>query len=177
MERKEMIEKLMNKAKISYEEAESALEKNNWDLLDAMIYLERQGKVNESKVGNAVVLVKESDNEKSDSRKEKCGGFGTMFGRFCRFVKNVIHKGNRNYFSINKEGEKTIKISLTISSLLLIFAFWPVVILLLVGLFFGYKYSLTGPDIKCDKVNDILGKASNSAEDIKKDFNEGYKNC
>ena len=143
MERKEMIEKLMNKAKISYEEAESALEKNNWDLLDAMIYLERQGKVNESKVGNAVVLVKESDNEKSDSKKEKCGGFGTMFGRFCRFVKNVIHKGNRNYFSINKEGEKTIKISLTISSLLLIFAFWPVVILLLVGLFFGYKYSLT----------------------------------
>lgn len=41
MERKEMIEKLMNKAKVSYEEAESALEKNNWDLLDAMIYLER----------------------------------------------------------------------------------------------------------------------------------------
>ena len=174
MERIEMVEKLMSKANVSYEEAQQALEKNNWDLLDAMVYLERQGKVKTSQENKSIVLTKESS---EDKKEKKQGGVGAMFGRVCRFVKNLIKKGNENYFEINKEGEKPIKISLTISTLLLIIAFWPVVVLLVVGLFLGYKYSLTGLDIKCDTVNDILGKASSSAEDIKNDFNREYRNC
>ncbi len=174
MERIEMVEKLMSKANVSYEEAQQALEKNNWDLLDAMVYLERQGKVKTSQENKSIVLTKESS---EDKKEKKQGGVGAMFGRVCRFVKNLIKKGNENYFEINKEGEKPIKISLTISTLLLIIAFWPVVVLLVVGLFLGYKYSLTGLDIKCDTVNDILGKASSSAEDIKNDFNKEYRNC
>ncbi len=174
MERIEMVEKLMSKANVSYEEAQQALEKNNWDLLDAMVYLERQGKVKTSQENKSIVLTKESS---EDKKEKKQGGVGAMFGRVCRFVKNLIKKGNENYFEINKEGEKPIKISLTISTLLLIIAFWPVVVLLVVGLFLGYKYSLTGLYIKCDTVNDILGKASSSAEDIKNDFNKEYRNC
>lgn len=174
MERIEVVEKLMSKANVSYEEAQQALEKNNWDLLDAMVYLERQGKVKTSQENKSIVLTKESS---EDKKEKKQGGVGAMFGRVCRFVKNLIKKGNENYFEINKEGEKPIKISLTISTLLLIIAFWPVVVLLVVGLFLGYKYSLTGLDIKCDTVNDILGKASSSAEDIKNDFNKEYRNC
>ena len=174
MERIEMVEKLMRKANVSYEEAQQALEKNNWDLLDAMVYLERQGKVKTSQENKSIVLTKESS---EDKKEKKQGGVGAMFGRVCRFVKNLIKKGNENYFEINNDGEKPIKISLTISTLLLIIAFWPVVVLLVVGLFLGYKYSLTGLDIKCDTVNDILGKASSSAEDIKNDFNKEYRNC
>lgn len=174
MERIEMVEKLMSKANVGYEEAQQALESTNWDLLDAMVYLERQGKVKTSQENKSIVLVKESS---EDKKEKKQGGVGAMFGRVCRFVKNLIKKGNENYFEINKEGEKPIKISLTISTLLLIIAFSPVVVLLIVGLFLGYKYSLTGPDMKCNTVNDILGKASSSAEDIKNDFNREYRNC
>lgn len=174
MERIEMVEKLMSKANVGYEEAQQALESTNWDLLDAMVYLERQGKVKTSQENKSIVLAKESPEDKKEKKQR---GVGAMFGRVCRFIKNLIKKGNENYFEINKEGEKPIKISLTISTLLLIIAFWPVVVLLVVGLFLGYKYSLTGPDIKCDTVNDILGKASSSAEDIKNDFNKEYKKC
>lgn len=174
MERIEMVEKLMSKANVGYEEAQQALESTNWDLLDAMVYLERQGKVKTSQENKSIVLAKESS---EDKKEKKQGGVGAMFGKVCRFVKNLIKKGNENYFEINKEGEKPIKISLTISTLLLIIAFSPVVVLLIVGLFLGYKYSLTGPDMKCNTVNDILGKASSSAEDIKNDFNREYRNC
>ena len=45
MEHIEMVEKLMEKANVSYAEAKQALENNNWDMLDALIELERQGKV------------------------------------------------------------------------------------------------------------------------------------
>ena len=174
MERIEMVEKLMSKANVGYEEAQQALESTNWDLLDAMVYLERQGKVKTSQENKSILLEKESSEDKKEKKQR---GVGAMFGRVCRFIKKHNKKGNENYFEINKEGEKPIKISLTISTLLLIIAFWPVVVLLVVGLFLGYKYSLTGPDIKCDTVNDILGKASSSAEDIKNDFNKEYKKC
>ena len=41
----EKVEKLREKANVSYEEAKAALEKCNWDLLDAIVLLEREGKI------------------------------------------------------------------------------------------------------------------------------------
>ena len=40
-----LIEKLKDKANISYEDAKEALENSDWDILDAMIYLEKKGKI------------------------------------------------------------------------------------------------------------------------------------
>ena len=113
--------------------------------------------------------------ESNENHKEKSGGIGEVIGRIFKFIGKIIGKGNENYFEIRKEGEKPIKISLTISVLLLIIAFCPVVIFLVIGLFFGYKYSITGPDINNDKVNDVFEKVSKSANTIKDDFKEGYK--
>ena len=44
MENLEKVEKLRERAEVTYEEARAALEENNWDLLDAMVALERAGK-------------------------------------------------------------------------------------------------------------------------------------
>ncbi len=181
MDRNEMIEVLMSKAKISREEAEEVLQKNNWDVLDSIIYLEREGKVG-SNVNNKIIEVAEESNEKNkresdENHKEKSGGIGEVIGRIVKFIGKIIGKGNENYFEVRKENKKPIKISLTISILLLIIAFCPVSILLIIGLFLGYKYSITGPYINNDKVNDVLKKASKSANDIKDDFKEGYTGC
>ncbi len=60
MERNEMINTLVRKANISVEEAQEVLEKCNWDLLDAIVYLERRGKVENNEVtALTVVEVKE----------------------------------------------------------------------------------------------------------------------
>ena len=50
MEDYKLVEKLKNEANISYEEAKSALEKSNWDILDAFVYLEEMGKVQKPSV-------------------------------------------------------------------------------------------------------------------------------
>ena len=179
MERNEMIKVLMEKAKVSHEEAEEALQECDFDLLDAIIYLERKGKVENNETNTiieAAEVSKEENKKESDgNHKKKCGGIGEVIGRIIKFIGKVIDKGNKNDFEISKESKKPIKISLTISALLLIIAFWPVAVLLVVGLFSGYKYSITGPDINTDKVNDILNKASESADNIKDDFKEEYK--
>lgn len=175
MERNEMIKVLMEKAKISHEEAEEVLQKCEWDLLDTIIYLEREGKVENNEINKIIEVSKEGKEENEEKHKTKSCGIGEILGRIVKFMGKVISKGNENYFEINKENKKPIKISLTISAILLIVAFWPVGILLAVGLFFGYQYSIAGPDIKTDKVNDILGKASESADNLKNDFKESYK--
>ncbi|MFW2487273.1 DUF4342 domain-containing protein [Clostridium chromiireducens] len=179
MERDEMIKVLMEKTKVSYEEAEEALQNCDFDLLDSIIYLERKGKV-ENDAANTIIEVavegeEENKKENEENHKKKCGGIGEIIGRVFKFMKKIIIKGNENYFEMKKEDKKPVRISLTISALLLIIGFWPVTILLVVGLFLGYKYSITGNDINKDKVNDILNKASESADNIKSDFKEGYK--
>lgn len=179
MEREEMIKVLMEKAKVSYEEAEEALQKCDGDLLDSVIYLERKKKA-ESNETNTIIEVfeeRKEENESEENHKKKSGGIGEVIGRIFKFIGKAIGKGNENNFEIRKEGKKPIKISLTISVLLLIIAFWPVAILLIIGLFTGYKYSITGPNTNNEKVNDILDKASQSADNIKDDFKEGYKGC
>lgn len=181
MERNEMIKVLMEKTKVSYEEAEEALQECDWDLLDSIIYLERKGKVENNETNTIIEMAEESkeENKKESGKKHrmKSGGIGEVIGRIFKFMGKVISKGNENYFEIRKESKKPIKISITISTILLIIAFWPVAVLLVIGLFLGYKYSITGPDINTDKVNDILDKASESANNIKDDFKEGYKGC
>lgn len=174
MERNEMVEILIEKAKVSYKEAEESLEKCNWDMLDAVIYLERKRKLE-----NNVTII-EAEETKEESKKDKkhekkSGGIGEVISRIFKFIGKIISKGNKSYLEIKKEDEKPIKISLTISAILTIVAFWPVLILIVIGLFCGYKYSITGNDIKSDGVNDILDKVSESAYNIKDDFKDVYK--
>lgn len=181
MERSEMIEVLMKKVSISYEEAKEVLEKCNWDVLDSIIYLERKGKV-ENNETTAIIEVKEEWQDKEEEKEEenkkhneKFGGIGEVVGRIFKFIGKAIKKGNKNFLEARKDDEKPIRISLTISLLLLIVLSVPTIALLIIGLFCGYKYSISGPSFNYDGVNNIFEEVSKSADDIKKDFNEGYE--
>lgn len=176
MEKNEMIETLMKKVSISEEEARDVLEKCDWDILDSVIYLERKHK-EENNEGTAIIEVIEKRQEKEENKEhsEKYGGVGEIIGRIFKFIGRTIKKGNKNFFEARKNDQKPIRISLTISALLLIFLFVPSVALLTIGLFSGYKYSITGPNSSYNGVNNIFQGASNSADNIKKDFNEGYE--
>ena len=171
MERNEMIKKLMEKAYVTNEEAQEVLEKCNWDLLDAIIYLERNGKV-ENNETTTIIEVKEEEQKKEDYSKKKDESYG---GIIFKCLGKIISKGNKNYFEIKKDNEKPIRISLTISIILLILFMPPTVVLLIIGLFCGYKYSVGGPNMNCDGVNDVFEKVSESADTIKKDFKKGYE--
>ena len=176
MERNEMIEVLMGKAHVTREEAEQILEGCNYDLLDAIVYLERRGKV-ENNETTTIIEVKEEKKEKSKEKKneENFGGIGEVVGRIFKFIGKIFRKGNENFFEIRKDNEKPIRISLTISILLLIFFMPPVLILLVIGLFCGYKYSLSGKKVNYEGVNNIFDEVSKSADTIKKDFKKGYE--
>ena len=46
MDHYEMVESLRAKANVTYEEAKAALEASDWDMLDALVLLESERKVN-----------------------------------------------------------------------------------------------------------------------------------
>lgn len=170
MEKNEMIEMIMSKLGVSREAAMEALEKSNWDAVDAILYLERKDKVESNEV--TIIDVKAKD-EKKDS-EDKFGGIGEIVGRVFKFAGKALNKANSSYFEIRKENKKPIRITLTMLALALIFLSVPSIVLLLIGLFAGYKYSISGFGENCDGMNNIFEGASKSASDIKNDFKKGY---
>lgn len=178
MNKEEIIKNLVEKFNVSEEEATNVLEMNNWDIIEAGVYFKnRENNTQKEKID----LSKDSENNYNNGNcSSNCEGdttsFSKLLGKFSRFMCNLIEKGNRNYFQFGKNGSKPCKLQITALVILLIIAFWPVAILLIVGLFLGYKYSFFGPNINGNKANDFMNKAYNKAQNIKSDFNEGYNN-
>ena len=84
MEKVEMVEKLRSKTNISYEEAKDTLENTNWDILDAVVYLERIGKIKKPSVSTYFTneykeIPKENLNEITESNEKKKDKFSESF--------------------------------------------------------------------------------------------------
>lgn len=69
MERNEMIEELAKKVNVNRKEAEEVLEKCNWDLLDAVIYLERKSNEKDSKILDIKTTKEDNYDEKEGNKK------------------------------------------------------------------------------------------------------------
>ncbi len=173
----DQVEKLREKANVSFEEAKAALDANNDDLLDALIYLERQGRVN-APVGGGYYTSQNTEEEKQNYTADNgcCpnngGSFKDAMGKFGRFCAKLFHIGNTNYLVAEKNGEMLFECPATALVLLLIFFFWIVVPLFIISLFFGFRYRFRGNEIGTEQVNKVMDGASDTAEDLKKNFND-----
>lgn len=174
----EHVEKLREKANVSYAEAKAALDACGGDLLEALLYLERQGKVNPPEQGGYY----SSDSEKKQEKREaaqaaaqsepKGESFSEMMGRFFRWVRGLFVKGCENLFEVQRGENRILTMPVLVLILLLIFGFWFVVPLMIVGLFFGCRYRFRGKDVENTVVNKVMQSAENAAESIKSDIKE-----
>lgn len=176
MERIDMVEKLRDKANVGYEEARAALEAAQWDLLDAMVILEKQGKVQ----AETTTYSTEHKNELLVTYEAPRAGtsLGDMIKRFFKWLGEVIRKGNRNHFNADNQGERVLSLPITLLVLLLIIPpITPVVIILLiVGLFFGFRYSFSGPELGREQVNRVMDQASAAADKVKDELKKAADN-
>jgi hypothetical protein len=172
----ENVEKLREKANVSFEEAKAALDACNDDLLEAIIYLERQGRVNApagggwySSSGNADEGY-QTAGDAGNGQQNGGGSFRSAMGKFGRFLGRVFQIGNTNYLEARKNGEVLFTCPVTALVLLLIFFFWIVVPLLILSLFFGFRYRFTGSELGTEPVNKVMDGVTDTAEDIKRNF-------
>lgn len=139
----EQIDLLRKRTNVSYEEAKEALEKNNYDLVEALAYLEQKNKIK---------------------------SFNNPSG-FMAKLKNLFNKSMEYKFLVYKERNTAVKLPLLISILLLVFA-CPITLMgLLLGLIYGWKIKFLKKDSEL-KFNGVIEKINDSFDSSKENINE-----
>lgn len=161
----EMAEKLAEKMNVSLEEAKNALESCDWEMLDAALLLEKEhGATNE----RAYTTRPEPEEEKSrrEQARERRRGAVKSLGDL---IRSLFNMGNRNRFEVRKGDEVTLELPVTVLVVLLIFAFWVCIPLLVIGLFAGFRYSFSGAELGRESVNNAMNKAAEAVEKVKEE--------
>jgi len=171
----EQVERLREKANVSFEEAKAALEATDGDLLNALIYLEKQGKVAPPAGGGyyssqSAAPTAEQAKSREQDKKHSGESFAEMMRCFGRFCGKVLDKGNNNYLEAERRGGTVFSLPVTVVVLLVIFLFWVAIPLFIVSLFFGFRYRFRGSELGRESVNRVMDGASDTAEEIKRSF-------
>lgn len=172
MDEFEKVEKLRQRANVSYEEAKEALDKSQGDLLDAMIYLEGQGKISaDEQTSRSTTYEGQTDLvdvrdtvEKEDKKNKKSERtLGQKIKHLCHLIWIKIRQ---NKFTVERRDEKIVTIPVWILILALFVSFWTVGVVLIVGLFFDCRYEIVGPD-DLSAVNNAFEKAGDVVDKVK----------
>lgn len=172
MDEFEKVEKLRQRANVSYEEAKEALDKSQGDLLDAMIYLEGQGKISaDEQTSRSTTYEGQTDLvdvrdtvEKEDKKNKKSERtLGQKIKHLCHLIWIKIRQ---NKFTVERRDEKIVTIPVWILILALFVSFWTVGVVLIVGLFFDCRYEIVGPD-DLSAVNNAFDKAGDVVDKVK----------
>ena len=155
----EMAEKLSMKMGVSLEDAKAALVACNWDMLDAALMLEKE-RGDEAEAYTTRQPKKEINETASDR-----GGDRRVLRTIGRVLRKVLLLGNRNRFEVRRKNseELVLDMPVTILVLLMLFAFWVCVPLLVIGLFAGFQYRFSGSELGREGINHAMDKASQAA--------------
>ena len=175
IEKMEMVRKLAQKAQISEEEAREVLEKNNWDILDSMIELERTGRIHDAGAENGTGYSTQDQNTEefqqvmvtaSRTSDESTGS------KLKRILKKLFRKSLDNDFVVSRHGKEILHVPILVPVLIILAAFWASVVILVIGLLTGFRYSFRGNDLGTEAVNQTMDKMADCAEDIKEKVKE-----
>lgn len=163
MDRLEMIEKLRERADISYEEAKDILDRAEGDLLEAIVLLEKEGRMRQPEPQAApedAAQAKAADviAAEAQPKEKKPSAFGKAVRNFIDFLTQT------SFHVTRKDSEIFAMPSLVFAALL--FFFWePILPIMVIALFFDVRYHFTGKR-DTTAANDILDKAGSFVDGI-----------
>ena len=172
----EQVERLREKADVSYGQAKAALEYSGGNLLDALIYLEEQGVIPRpedayySTKGEAAppsqelpVLPVEVTGKKQKKQKGAPGQSRRERGHLLRWLRRILLD---NELEIWRKGQPITSVPMLILVILVFFLYWITIPLLVLGLFLGFRYQIAGPDLENDAINTMMDSAASTAADV-----------
>ncbi len=181
MDNLKKVEKLMERADVSYEEAKALLEECDWDVLEAVVRLEAQGRL-KNDASTAAYSTGSGDGDQGpkspqemaksyeDYAKNEGNSENSAFRTLWNGIKLLLKKSCENTFLVKKNSKVIMEIPILMMIILMIFFFWALLILMAISLFCGFSYGFSGPELGRDDVNSAMGKASEMAENIKADI-------
>ena len=200
----EQVERLRAHAAVSYEEARRALEACDGDLLDALILLEREGRIPPGGGRGAFFTTQPGaapeppqkrrvrDGPPASGKDEKrfwglavtAGGHrgreerGSWRARLRELLAaalDLLRHCTVNQFEVWRNGERMTALPVLILILLVLVAYWISLPLLVVGLFFGCKYRFSGPDLDKNRVGEVVNQVSAKVGDAVGQVRDEFK--
>ena len=194
MDNYQKVEQLVSKAGCSYEDAKTALESCGWDMLDAVISLEREGKINketpEQKAEEPVEIIPEvsADNVGGnnsqqityiydDSGSGNSGGAGNSGktegkpkrGRkLWKRIKSILI--NNRMVVLKSSGQQIMDLPIVIPVIALIAFFWATLIVAAIAMVFGCRFHFEGEDLGKTNINSTMDKAADYADKVRSDL-------
>ena len=175
MDNYQKVEQLVNKAGCSYEDAKTALESCGWDMLDAVISLEREGKINketsEQKAEEPIEIIPEVYSEKTD---DDAGSSGKADGKQKREhklwnrIKSILIRNRMVVLKNN--GQQIMDLPIVIPVIALIAFFWATLIVAAVAIVFGCRFHFEGEDLGKTNINSTMDKAADYADKVRSDL-------
>lgn len=141
--RLEQIDELRKRANVSYEQAKDALEICNGDMLEALIYLEKQNKL-------------------------KASQGGSFFER----VKHIVKKGNNTLMIFTKRERVVVSLPVTVGVVITVFAPYITIAGLILAILTGHRIRFQGKNGENSGVNNALSKVSDMVDSAKKKIAE-----
>lgn len=135
----EQIDELRKRANVSYEDAKKALEQTDGNLIEALVYLEKQNKI------------KPEESTHSESK-------------FFAKVKKLIKKGNETKLIVKKDDTVVLNISVTIGIIITIAATPLVIAAIIIALATNHKIRIqkkNSDDLEVNKIFDKMSVAIN----------------
>ncbi|MDF2877346.1 MAG: hypothetical protein K0S30_442 [Clostridia bacterium] len=127
----EQIDLIMARANVSYAEAKSALEQTNGDVVEALLFLEKEQKIKDK----AAFDIPPKANQK-----------------FMSFIEKL----NAISFIMRKKDRTFVDVPLSVAIILVACTFYISIIGLLLALLFGIKIEFKGENEVADKINSTI---------------------
>lgn len=175
MDKLEKVELIREKTGVSYDDAKVALEASNDDVLDAIIWLERMGKATAASANYTTsahepgpVSPEMAQAQTAYEESSKRSKFGERMESILGYLKGLCRKSLDTTFVAERNGERVM--ALPILFLIIGLFLWGATIwLLILGLFFGFRYRIEGISRVTVDINQMMDKAGEVADSIKKD--------
>lgn len=175
MDNYQKVEQLVSKAGCSYEDAKTALESCGWDMLDAVISLEREGKINketpEQKAEEPVEIIPEVSSEET---YDNAGNSGKAEGKpkrerkLWKRIKSILV--NNRMVVLKSSGQQIMDLPIVIPVIALIAFFWATLIVAAIAMVFGCRFHFEGEDLGKTNINSTMDKATDYAEKVRSDL-------
>ncbi len=171
----EKVELIREKTGVGYADAKQALDASRGNALDAIVYLENEGKTQPqtasySTVGSRQGGVSPEMAEAQDAYRQASEGgrFERGFERFCSSCRHVLRKSIDVTFVVERRGRRILAVPVLV--LVLALLAWAVTLpALVVGLFLECHYRFEGVDRVTVDVNEAMDKAASGVESLKRD--------
>lgn len=173
----ELVEQLRQHADVSYEEARAALEHSGGDLLEALIWLERMGKIGG---GAAKVGEYHTGPDAPDPRQPGPEAGGAQAQPQAgqdqpeRWWSRIWQVLTENRLECSR-GDTRFEVPLAVLIAMVLFAFYVVAVALVLGFCFGWRFHFAGPELGSRQVNDVMDQIDDAAEDIRERVRRSWR--